>query len=72
MTAASRDDDPLYFRTAAKTFLAFATVHFVMLLIIARNAACVNEIGNGGAAQFDGLQQNFAKLLAQRLQIGRR
>src|SRR5215472_9363179 len=71
MTAAPGHHDPSDFLAATKARPAIASVDSVVLLIVPREAARIDEIGNGRAAQLDRLQQDFAEFFAQRRELGR-
>src|SRR6266851_2503057 len=69
MTAPARDNNSSDLRPAAKTFLAFSSVHLMVLLIIARYALSVNKIRNRRSAHSNRFAQNFLQSFQQNSQF---
>jgi len=59
ITAPARNDDPVDRAAASKTFLSFASVRSMVLLIISRLPFRVDKIGNRRPAHLYCFPQNF-------------
>jgi len=71
MAAAASHDDAADRSFAAEARFSFAVIDAVMLLVIARQTVGTEEIGNGRAAQGDGLAENFLELGIKQLDLSR-
>src|SRR5580704_16670859 len=71
VAAAACNNDATNGSFATQAWLPFAVVDAVVMLVIAGNAVGIEEIGNGRAAEGDGLAKNFLEFGVEELNLCR-